>query len=253
MIQNDAKILKLLYGDCITHLSEQRGITVEEAKKIFSSLTFKEYCGLIEQIVTPPSGQAITPTQGTKDQKPAQSSNTPDKNIKAIWPGKGAPVERDMTVGLTGPDGKPIPGTVTQVDLSAKGVKVQNPTTGKEEWFNIDNLTPFMASTNKTPGQTQESVDLSRLKQLAGIMENSSAGAVSTANIAIANTTLQNGEPIRRRTKTEEKWTKEYKEIPGNKTIVGDTKPHQAIGELSANLAASGKISASRGKKKKPK
>jgi hypothetical protein len=162
-----------------------------------------------------------------------------------------------MTVGLKGPNGIPVPGQVSQVDASAKGVKVKNPTTGQDEWVNMDALQPFMAggkpNANIQPGAgtNQQSVtttaedagQLTRLRELAGIKENCSAGATGAGSIAVAPAAMGS---IRKRQPTDEQIKKEYTPKEAAKTIAGDTKPSQASGELSANLAARGKKSAGR-------
>jgi hypothetical protein len=51
---------------------------------------------------------------------------------------------------------------------------------------------------------------------------------------------------VKRRQPTEEQIKKEYTPKEAAKTIIGDTKPNQASGELSANLAVRGKKTASR-------
>ena len=79
----------------------------------------------------------------------------------------------------------------------AKGVKVKNPTTGQDEWINMDALQPYMAGgsapanaqnpaaaqgTDPSAVTTQEDAnDLVRLRELAGIKENCSAGATGAA------------------------------------------------------------------------
>ena len=223
--------------------------------------------------ITPPSGQTIGPTDSVTANT-SQSNNTgqanqtnpapSNPNIKSIWPGKGSPAQVGMTVGLKGPSGTPVPGQITQVDQAAKGVKVKNPTTGQEEWSNLDALEPYMASgqaNQQTPApqqpalgqptKTMEEQELSRLLELAGIMETCSAGATGAGSIASAPAAMGT---IRRRPEPEGKLKKEYKQTRPAQTIVGDTKPNQASGQLSANLAATGKVSASRtnnGRKKK--
>ena len=170
--------------------------------------------------------------------------------MKAIWPGKGAPVEVGMTVGLKGPNGLPVPGEISQVDMGAKGVKVKNPTTGQDEWTNMDMLEPFMASAepgqNIQPGQqpTAEDVsDLARMRKLAGIKEECSGGATGAGAIAVAPAAM--GKVKRRTDPVEESPSLEHP-VAGRKTIVGDTKPGQASGKLSANLAVRGKKTAGR-------
>jgi hypothetical protein len=92
---------------------------------------------------------------------------------------------------------------------------------------------------------SEEDKELARLCELAGIMvETCSAGATGAGSIAIAPTAVGGG-IIKRRPSALSEFTKEYTPTVA-KTVIGDTKPHQASGELSANLAASGKKTASR-------
>lgn len=233
----------------VSQLAESRSISVEEAKRVIADMSFLEYHRLAEATITPPSGQTIGPSGTTGTNQKAQ--NTPNtntgSNVKAIWPGKGAPVEVGMTVGLKDPNGKPVPGQISQVDKGAQGAKVKNPITGKDEWMNLDTLEPFMAQAGKQPQQTppQQGVaeEISRMKQLAGIAENCSGGATGAGAIAIAPAPMGK---VKRRQSTEEEVKKEYTPKHAAKTIVGDTKPNQASGELSATLAANGKKTASR-------
>ena len=245
MIKNDPKINSIAFGDIVGRVANERNVSISEAREIVSKMSFIEYRSLNE-FITPPSGNPIgtTPTQ----------QNTPTSGaskVKSIWPGKGAPVEKGMTVGIKGSGGTPAPGEITQVDAAAKGVKIKNPTTGQEEWANMDTLQPFMAggkqvsSPQPPPGsQTtlEDNEELVRLRELAGIKENCSAGATGAASIAVAPAAVGS---IKRRQPTEEQIKKEYTPDVA-KTVVGDTKPNQASGELSANLAARGKKTAKR-------
>lgn len=226
----------------VDSLAEARGISHNEARKIVSGMTFSEYHRLSEAgaNITPPSGQTIAPA-GPSQQKPSAAQGGPQQ-VKSVWPGKGAPVEVGMTVGLKGPNGLPVPGTVSQVDAGAKGVKVRNPTTGQEEWSNMDTLEPFMAQ-QKPGAQPQQQTDLQRLQELAGIKENCSGGATGAGAIAIAPAPMGK---VKRRQETSEQAPVEYTPKEAPKTIVGDTKPNQASGKLSADLAARGKKTASR-------
>jgi hypothetical protein len=240
MMRNDLKIRSLMYGDIIDHLSKNKNISISEARTLVSKMSFREYTAIVE-VITPPSGQTIgAPSSSSKQ---ATKSPTPgNSSIKSIWPGQGAPVEKGMTVGAAGPNNTSVPGTVSQVDMQAKGVKIKNPTTGKEEWQNIDTLQPFAAQDQSGSPQTttEDAAQLSRLRELAGIKEDTSS--TCAANIAIAPTSPST---MRRRQPTDETQKKEY--TPGSaKTIIGDTKPNQASGELSATLAANGKKTATR-------
>jgi hypothetical protein len=305
---------ELIYGDIIKRIAEQRDVGEHEARNILSQLSFRKYNEIVIEAtptaIVPPSGQAVGPSAVNQQSQAPKSKDAPT-NVKAIWPGAGAPVEVGMTVGLTGPAGVPVPGAVSQVDLSAKGVKVKNPTTGQDEWRNIDELEPFMAgSQNGAPGnavpqgvgeghsvmpnidsdryssmsdqglegpfrlQSGKVVyydpkegkyydrdsdmylsheeydihnrpnDLSRMRQLAGIRETCSSGATGAGSIAIAPAAMGK---MNRRQQTDEVLKKEHGLADrGRKTIVGDTKPAQASGELSSTLAANGKKTASR-------
>jgi hypothetical protein len=206
-------------------------------------MSFRDY---VQEAITPPSGDTIAPTANTPA-KPTQANNQPaaaNKNMKAIWPGAGAPVERGMTVGLTGDNNLPVPGEVMQVDQAAKGVKIKNPTTGQEEWQNIDSLQPFMAGEKSLEEDDEEELTLERVLALAGIRENCSGGATGAGAIAIAPAAT--GKMKRRNETSEGALTPEYTPKGPAKTIIGDTKPNQASGKLSADLAASGKKTASR-------
>jgi hypothetical protein len=99
-------------------------------------------------------------------------------------------------------------------------------------------------------GQMEESAELARMKQLAGIKEDSSGGSTGAGGIAVAPMAMGG---VKKRQATEEQ-KKEYTRTAPAKTIVGDTKSHQASGELSATLAANGQKTASRinnGRKRK--
>lgn len=217
-------------------------------KKI-QEMSFGDY--LKENAIVPPSGQTIAPG-GKPNANSASGQKASD--IKAIWPGAGAPVERGMTVGLQGKQGTPVPGEVVQVDQAASGVKVKNPTTGKEEWQNINQLQPFMAGSK--PGVKEDDMSevidddleekqmIERILALAGLQENCSAGATGAGAIAIAPAAM--GKVKKRSQATEGSLKSEYTRKEPAKSIIGDTKPNQASGKLSADLAASGKKTASR-------
>lgn len=243
MIKHDRIINTIAYGDLVEQIATDRNIGITEARNIMSSMSFYEYLTLSETIV-PPSGQTIGPGANQQATAPTAGANA----IKSIWPGKGAPLEVGMTVGLKGPNGAPAPGQISQVDAAGKGVKIKNPVTGQDEWANMDDLDTFMAQDNQSqniqPGAqpTSESKNLLRLRQLAGIREDASCGATGAGAIAIAPASMG----TTKRQPTDEHLNKEYTPKNPAKTIIGDTKPNQASGELSANLAARGKKTASR-------
>lgn len=241
MINDDHIIKKIAYGDAVKKLADAKNIGLTEARQELARMSFSQYCNLVNEAgsaIVPPSGNTIAPSAGP--QKAPAAAKSPQQ-IKSLWPGAGAPVEVGMTVGLTDPTGKPVPGQVSQVDMSANGAKVKNPVTGKDEWMNTDELEPFMA--NAEDEADTDAADLQRLQELAGISENCSGGATGAGAIAIAPASMGK---IKRREPTEETLKKEYVPKEAAKTIVGDTKPNQASGQLSATLAANGSKTASR-------
>lgn len=251
MIKNDRIINSLMHGDPVEKLVVRDSIGITEARGIVSEMSFKEYIELEEVIITPPSGQTIAPASNTPAATQKKSTSAPS-NIKAIWPGQGAPVEVGMTVGLKGANGAPVPGQVSQVDMAANGVKVKNPTTGKDEWVNVDTLEPFMAKNNAisqnitsgTQPTTEDINDLARMRKLAGISEDCSGGVTGAG--AIASSPAVMGKVKRRVDPVEESPSLEHP-VAGNKTVVGATGPQaQATNKLSANLAARGRKTANR-------
>jgi hypothetical protein len=243
MLAND-----IIYGDMVHKLAAQRNIGLTEARALMAQMSFVDYRKLSEDntAITPPSGQTIGPSATGNKSQPATSAPT---KVKSIWPGKGAPVEVGMTVGVKGPNGVPVPGEVSQVDMSANGVKIKNPTTGEMEWMNTDTLEPFLVGA-ESPGASQaqkpavdEDNGLNRILELAGIRENASSGATGAGAIAVAPAAMGG---MKRRQPADEALKAEYTPKQAAKTIVGDTKPAQASGKLSADLAASGKVSAGR-------
>jgi hypothetical protein len=248
MIKNDPVIQNMLYGNILKKISEEQNASPEQARKIFGNMTFLEYIQkqtpelVGEQTITPPSGQAIGPTSA-----PAPTSTTNQQAEKQpkpapkTWSGTG-PLQQGMMVSVKNmPDqaGKPpMPMSVTKFDQATGQVEVEDPTRpGQKTSYNIKDIGTYTAATT-------ESIELARLKTLAGIAESCSAGATGAGNISVA--IGETGSMIRRRTTTEERWAREYTPRESAKTIVGDTKPAQASGELSANLAANGKPTASR-------
>jgi len=253
-MKEDRVIRSLMYGDVVKRIAEERNIGLTEARMLLSQMSFTEYHKQVVEAsadITPPSGNTIGPNSGGSTQM--QKANGPTK-VKSIWPGQGAPVEVGMTVGIKDQNGLPVPGQISQVDAGSKGVKVKNPSTGQDEWRNTDELEPFMAQGQDQqqtiqPGtqprqQGQQGADLTRLQELAGIRENCSAGATGSGGIAVA--AMPMGKMKRRQETDEQAPPVEYTPKEPAKTIVGDTKPAQASGKLSADLAARGKKTAAR-------
>jgi hypothetical protein len=254
MLQDDPKIKNLMYESAIEKYSKLNNVTLSESKIAIASMSFMQYLNLLEAgaNIAPPSGQTIGSTGTTSPTSTTQGSSIAPSKKQIMWNGPGAPIEQGMTVGLKGPNGLPVPGEITQVDQSAKGVRVRNPTTGQEEWHGNDDLQPFTGgstvpgATNQAAGvqqQMAEDKDLARMKHLAGIKEDASCGATGAGGIAVAPTPMGK---VKKRQAVEESPPKEYTPKKPAETIVGDTKPGQASGELSANLAVRGKKTASR-------
>ena len=255
MLQDDSTIKNLMYENAVDKYSKLNKVTIKESKIAISKMSFMEYLQLLEAgaNIAPPSGQTIGTTGTTSSAPPAQGPSSVPGKKQIMWNGPGSPIEQGMTVGLKGPNGLPVPGEITQVDQSAKGVRVRNPTTGQEEWHGNDDLHPFTVG-NTVPGavnqgggpqqQMAEDKDLARMRYLAGIKEDASCGATGAGSIAIAPAAM--GKVKKRQSVEESPPAKEYTPKRPAETIVGDTKPNQASGELSANLAARGKKTASR-------
>jgi hypothetical protein len=215
-------------------IAQERCIGLTEARLLISQMSFKQYRDLSEASadIVPPSGKPLSPT-GPGGAPPA-AANPPGQQSQpaATAPAPAAPAT---------PQGKADP----------RGVQVRNPVTGKMEW-----MQPSNAMAGKVPGQPAqpgmppasaqqmaEDKDLARMRQLAGIKEDGSCGGTGAGAIAIAPMPMGG---VKRRQPTNEQQPKEYTAKEAPKTIVGDTKPGQASGELSANLAVRGKKSASR-------
>lgn len=261
MLRNNTKITDLIYEDTVQKLADLKGLTIQESRHEIANMSFKEYIGLLEagSNIVPPSGQAIGPSTGsagapttpTSPSATTQSSQSAPQKTQVMWNGPGAPIEQGMTVGLKGPNGLPVPGEITQVDSGAKGVRVKNPTTGQEEWHGNDDLQPFVGGST-VPGATpqasglqqqQMAEDIRRMRQLAGIAEDASGGCTGAGSVGGGVPVELGG--MKRRQPVEEGPSEEYTPEVA-KTVAGDTKPNQASGRLSANLAARGKKTAAR-------
>lgn len=257
MLRHSPKIIDLMYESAINRLAITKGITLRESKQEIAQMSFIQYLTLLEASanITPPSGQTIGPSASSVPAQPsaqATQNKTPQTapaKAQIMWNGPGSPIEQGMTVGLKGPNGLPVAGEITQVDTNSKGVKVKNPATGQEEWHGNDDLQQFVDGNSK-PGATPQAAglqqqmaeDIRRMRHLAGIAEDASSGASCAGGIAIAPVAVGN---VKRRTATEEAPAVEYTPKVA-KTVAGDTKPNQASGKLSADLAARGKKTASR-------
>lgn len=267
MLSNNPRIMELLHESAVKTLSKLKNISLDESKDIISKMSFLQYHTLLEagaNIPSPSGGSSIGPSSNSvspsaNPQQNTQQGQQPGAQNKAqvLWQ-KGVPAQRGMTVGLQGQGGLPIPGEITQVDTSAKGVKVRNPTTGQEEWHGDDELNPYVSGhttlqPNQQPQQGQQMQgmreELSRLKQLAGISEDGSsggctAGATSAGNVASSPAAFMKP---KRRSEVDESPSLEHPEVNGKELAPG-VKPNAASGRLSANLAAKNMKTASRSK-----
>jgi hypothetical protein len=248
MIRDDKIINELMYGDIVKDFANSRNIGLTEARAAISQMSFSDYHRLVEAgtAITPPSGNAIGPTSSNtgNNQQNNPAQNSPTKTTPA-WSGKG-PVTIGMQVGMQGDNNTPVPGIVSSVDPSTQGVVIKDPVTGKQTTLNMKDLQPF--ATQATQGQTAVEEELRRMRQLAGIKENCSAGATGAGAIAVAPVAMGK---MKKRQYPEESLKAEYTPSGPVKTIIGDTKPNQASGKLSADLAASGKKTAARPNRQK--
>lgn len=217
-------------------LADARNIGLSEARMLISQMSFNEYRSLDEASadIIPPSGKPLSPS-GPGGAPPA-----------ATTPGQqSSPPPAGSQPAAAGPTPVKTPPT------DPRGVQVRNPQTGKMEWMKP--TTPAQPGQAAQPGaqaaaglQAQavsEDKALARMRQLAGIKEDGSSGASCAGGIAVAPMPMGG---VKRRQPTNEQQPKEYTAKEAPKTIVGDTKPGQASGELSANLAVRGKKTASR-------
>lgn len=249
---------EMIYGDIVQKIAKDKNVGLSEARNIVSRLSFRDY-QIIEATVPAPSGQTIGPTGSSA--QPSDSAGTATAGAPSYV--KGTPPKEGQSVSVKGRTGQPIGGTIKRVDQMKNGALVFNPETNKEEWMNFSTLEPFMVSAgpakppapgqpgNQTDaqgalaqsGRVAEDAELSRLLKLAGLQENCSGGATGAGSIAIAPTSMG----MKKRQPTEEgSLKKEYTPKEPAKTIIGDTKPNQASGKLSADLAATGKKAAGR-------
>ena len=243
MILNDKEIQKMINGDILETIAQQKGVSINEARGILAGMSFSEYLALSENVV-PPSGQPVGSGTTSKPNAGAENDDTADSaNGAKMWSNPNAPIAAGMTVGIQGDGGAVIPMQVSQVDQNAAGVKVKDPTTGKEQWYNKDQLSTFGITTEGEESEETDTADLSRLRELAGLGEMASAGASCAGAIATAPAPVGK---VRTRSEESARLKSEHKRDTPYETIIGDTKPAQASGQLSANLAASGKPTARR-------
>ena len=243
MILNDSQIDMMINGNILDTIAERHGVDAVQARSILSEMSFLEYMSLTENTVTPPSGQQV----GSKSSGTGDTANTAPNN--KMWANPNAPITAGMTVGVKDPKGQVMPMQVSQVDQNASGVKVRDMTTGKEEWYNKDQLATMGITTeNDDNGDTSEDdAELTRILELAGISEMASAGASCAGAIAAGPSGMGT---TRKRSQESVTLDSEHNRDTPYKSIIGDTKPAQASGQLSANLAASGKPTARRGARK---
>lgn len=256
MLRNDPKITAIMHDSLVKAFATEHKISLDESKKEISNMSFMQYHKLLEAgaNIVPPSGNTIGPNAGSQSTNSAQSpaapqqagsqpaQSAPSQNRQILWKGQGSPVEMGMTVGLAGQNGAQEPGEITNIDQAKNGVTIKNTKTGQEELHGMDDLQPYSQDDRQNAPQQQMAEELARMKKLAGIAEDASGGA-SCAGAMGASTAQPLGKIKRRQPVSELK--QEYTPTVA-KTVVGDTKPSQASGKLSADLAASGKKTAAR-------
>ena len=232
MIKNDKIISQLAHGDIVETISRVRKVGISEARKLLQDMSFSEYVAITEaNQVIPPSGNAVGSETST-------NTAQPEVDKSKMWANKNAPITPGMSVGIADDAGGLVPMQVSQVDSNASGVKVKDPTTGKEQWYNKDELATLGEVSEETEEEDEDNAGLQRMLELAGIYEMTSAGCIAAAPTPLGG--------VRKRSEESVTLDKEHQREKPYQSIVGDTKPSQSSGELSANLAASGKPTANR-------
>ena len=276
MIRNDRIINSLIRDDMVEKLIKEHNIGITEARERISEMSFSEYRSIDEASadIVPPSGQPIAPgatqsgtpqttkpsatTQPTTTTPPNQGTADP-RGVQVRNPVTGKMEWMQPTNAMAGKQGAPAPGAqqVAENDTPTESVKyeVVDRQTGKVVGGPYSTLSRARAVVDKKDNaygayrytarrikQVSENIDLARMKHLAGIVEDGSSGGTCSGAIATAPAAMGS---MKKRQYTAEQ-PKEYTPKEAPKTIIGDTKPAQASGELSANLAAKGKKTASR-------
>jgi hypothetical protein len=248
MLEHDHRIAHIMYDDVVEKHAKIYNVSLKEARTAILGMSFRNYMALLEANadIVPPSGSTVGPGAAATPQSGNQQGNQQGKQALS-WKGQGTPIQQGMIVGLKGKGGLPMPGNIKTIDNAKNVVTVTDPTTGMETTHNINDLQPFMANSSSPQQQPQvpqmeDEHDLARMKHLAGIREECSGGATGAGGIASAPTSMGG---MQRRQPTTERLKKEYTPKRAT-TVVGDTKPSQASGQLSATLAANNKPTASR-------
>ena len=242
MLTNNPKISSLAYNDAVSRLMEGNSIAVEDARSAIASMSFKDYHRLIEATadIIPPSGKIISPQQ---QQQPAPNTApqagqapAPGQPFQPIQPGTQPAPAAGQAPGTPPVAGQAIQQQAQQMVPPGSKVPVIPGKPGQPA------VPGQPVQPGQQPQQAEEGAMLQRLRELAGIKEDASCGATGAGAIAMAPSAM--GKPKRRG--VEEAPKKEYTRTAPPKTIVGDTKPFQASGELSATNAARGIPTASR-------
>lgn len=217
MLTNNQKIKELMYENAVENYAKLNNITLEESKSAFSKMSFSEYLSLLEATVD------------MARQQPQQAKS-------AIVPPSGNPIGNQQNSSDSDDMGDNLGLPNLNAQDSGSNLQNNNQQSRQTQPQQQNNM-------QQQDMQKQFAATIDRLKQLAGISENASAGA-SCAGAMGASTAQPLGKKIQRRS-VEESPVTEYTPTVA-KTVVGDTKPAQASGKLSADLAARGKKTASR-------
>jgi hypothetical protein len=257
MLSNNPKITDLQFNDSISKLHENKDKA--HVRKLISEMSFRDYHDVAEASadIVPPSGNTITPTvaatTGTTQPPVANGVQVPG-SANSSANGVNSMLNTDQTIQ----GGQPVirPGTTPALNNNQQLAQQQaqqpgninEPSSQLGQPLNNQqqsslNGVPTQSGTAQQEPMTSEEQDIQRMRQLAGIKENASAGATGSGGIATAATPL--GKTVRRQ-RTYEQPKVEYTPKEAAKTIAGDTKPNQAAGKLSADLAARGQVSAGR-------
>ena len=252
MLSDHHKIKSLGYADIVEVLSTRYQITLAEAAEVAKRLTFAEYNTLLEASadIPSPSGQrAISPQ--------ASTGTTGTSNGTSVqWAGVGTPVQQGMEVGIADRQtGQVMPHQVAKTDGQG-GVTVTNPVTGQTETYNEKDLTPLASkndaarSSNSSPkianqmpkttaaisnlmqSHDYDDKELNRILELAGLVEDGSAGGCAAGGSTTAGNIASAAAPIG-------SLKKRYKqaEETSDKTVSGKIDPNGASNELAQKLA----------------
>jgi hypothetical protein len=245
MLTNNPKIDSLKYNDPVSRLMEN-----EDTRSVIASMSFGDYHRLIEASadIVPPSGVKVGGRAPVVNQP--QQVQQPQQNTAKVVPPAGAQAPGGAVVGMN----PQVPTQQGQPANAAKAVGAE-----AQKLLPPGVKVPMMPAKPgvvppgqvAVPGQpapagqglppvvapTQEEVELRRLRELAGLGEEGSAGGIGSAAVSVGADAVRKL-PVRNTTvrkRTEESPSLEHPDA-GRKTVPGDMS-HGACDKLAANNA----------------